>query len=132
MKNLEAEVAKLNQIIAEADAERLRQKKEYDVTINERDILGTQLIRRNDELVSGAALRKLVATQTCFRISSDDGSLVHKVACALLQSSKRLFYTSALASNTHHHAGQPKGKPMLSLALAVFSAVRACEMSGLV
>jgi len=50
MKNLEAEVAKLNHIIAEADAERFRQKKEYDITINERDILGTQLIRRNDEL----------------------------------------------------------------------------------
>lgn len=30
--------------------ERLRQKKEYDIVINERDILGTQLIRRNDEL----------------------------------------------------------------------------------
>eukprot|EP00116_Pleurobrachia_bachei_P016826 sb/3477088/ len=33
-----------------ADAERLRQKKELDQVINERDILGTQLIRRNDEL----------------------------------------------------------------------------------
>mmetsp|Transcript_9497 Transcript_9497/g.15525 ORF Transcript_9497/g.15525 Transcript_9497/m.15525 type:complete len:886 (+) Transcript_9497:227-2884(+) len=44
------EIAKLNHIINEADAERCRQKKEYDVVINERDILGTQLIRRNDEL----------------------------------------------------------------------------------
>merc|ERR1719453_2232914 len=34
----------------EADAERFRQQREYDVVINERDILGTQLIRRNDEL----------------------------------------------------------------------------------
>lgn len=33
-----------------APQERLRQKKEYDIVINERDILGTQLIRRNDEL----------------------------------------------------------------------------------
>ena len=30
--------------------ERLRQRKEYDIVIGERDILGTQLIRRNDEL----------------------------------------------------------------------------------
>mmetsp|Transcript_826 Transcript_826/g.1952 ORF Transcript_826/g.1952 Transcript_826/m.1952 type:complete len:874 (+) Transcript_826:61-2682(+) len=45
-----AETEKLNHIINEADQERLRQKKEYDVVINDRDILGTQLIRRNDEL----------------------------------------------------------------------------------
>ena len=45
-----SEIEKLNHIINEADQERLRQKKEYDIVINERDILGTQLIRRNDEL----------------------------------------------------------------------------------
>ena len=45
-----SEIEKLNHIINEADHERLRQKKEYDIVINERDILGTQLIRRNDEL----------------------------------------------------------------------------------
>eukprot|EP00957_Ditylum_brightwellii_P022810 1720692-Ditylum_brightwellii.AAC.1 len=32
------------------DEESLMQRKEYDQVINERDILGTQLIRRNDEL----------------------------------------------------------------------------------
>lgn len=31
-------------------AERLRQKKELDLVLGERDILGTQLIRRTDEL----------------------------------------------------------------------------------
>eukprot|EP01112_Ceratiomyxa_fruticulosa_P012266 TRINITY_DN3387_c0_g3_i2.p1 TRINITY_DN3387_c0_g3~~TRINITY_DN3387_c0_g3_i2.p1 ORF type:complete len:411 (-),score=88.25 TRINITY_DN3387_c0_g3_i2:81-1313(-) len=46
----QAEIQKLNHIINEADAERLRQKKEHDIVVNERDILGTQLIRRNDEL----------------------------------------------------------------------------------
>jgi chromosome segregation ATPase len=35
------ELDKLNQIINEADEERVRQKKEYDIVINERDILGT-------------------------------------------------------------------------------------------
>merc|ERR1711865_35627 len=42
-----AEINKLNHIISEADTERAAMKKEYDQVINERDILGTQLIRRN-------------------------------------------------------------------------------------
>jgi len=50
MKNYQSEVDKLNHIISEADSERFQQQREYDVVINERDILGTQLIRRNDEL----------------------------------------------------------------------------------
>ena len=37
-------------MIRRMDDEALEQKKEYDQVINERDILGTQLIRRNDEL----------------------------------------------------------------------------------
>ncbi|XP_029632383.1 cilia- and flagella-associated protein 58 [Salmo trutta] len=48
--NQEAEERKLLKIISDADAERLRQKKELDQVISERDILGTQLVRRNDEL----------------------------------------------------------------------------------
>eukprot|EP00842_Homolaphlyctis_polyrhiza_P005027 jgi/Hompol1/5525/HPOL_001291-RA len=50
IQNQQAEENKLRHIITEADAERLRQKKEYDAVVQERDILGTQLIRRNDEL----------------------------------------------------------------------------------
>ena len=50
MESQQAEERKLLKIIAEADSEKLRQKKELDQVINERDILGTQLIRRNDEL----------------------------------------------------------------------------------
>ncbi|XP_058044179.1 cilia- and flagella-associated protein 58 [Ahaetulla prasina] len=46
----EEEERKLLKIISEADAERLRQKKELDQVISERDILGSQLVRRNDEL----------------------------------------------------------------------------------
>jgi len=49
-QNQKTELEKLNQIIHEADHERVRQKKEYETVCNERDILGTQLIRRNDEL----------------------------------------------------------------------------------
>eukprot|EP01116_Phalansterium_solitarium_P023263 TRINITY_DN805_c0_g2_i2.p1 TRINITY_DN805_c0_g2~~TRINITY_DN805_c0_g2_i2.p1 ORF type:complete len:691 (+),score=375.87 TRINITY_DN805_c0_g2_i2:155-2227(+) len=46
----QAEIQKLNQVINEADAERINQLKEYQRVKNERDILGSQLIRRNDEL----------------------------------------------------------------------------------
>ena len=53
-----AEIEKLNHIITEADSERLRQKKEYDVVINERDILGTQVRRR--QLMSARTEAKLV------------------------------------------------------------------------
>lgn len=36
IKSQESEIGKLNQIIKEADAERQRQKKDYDTVINER------------------------------------------------------------------------------------------------
>src|SRR3989338_279220 len=44
------ELLKLNEIIAEADAEKAKQKRDHLAVMNERDILGTQLIQRNDEL----------------------------------------------------------------------------------
>lgn len=46
----QAEERKLLKIIQEADQERTRQKKQLEQVIQERDILGTQLVRRNDEL----------------------------------------------------------------------------------
>eukprot|EP01022_Parablepharisma_sp_SALTPOND_P010888 TRINITY_DN144_c0_g4_i1.p1 TRINITY_DN144_c0_g4~~TRINITY_DN144_c0_g4_i1.p1 ORF type:complete len:953 (-),score=235.09 TRINITY_DN144_c0_g4_i1:4364-7222(-) len=49
-KNQSQRIAKLNHIIAEAEAERARQRKDYEMVINERDILGNQLIKRTDEL----------------------------------------------------------------------------------
>ncbi|XP_072280404.1 cilia- and flagella-associated protein 58 [Pyxicephalus adspersus] len=48
--NQKAEETRLLKILSDADAERLRQKKELDQVISERDVLGTQLVRRNDEL----------------------------------------------------------------------------------
>ncbi|NWR60208.1 CFA58 protein, partial [Bucorvus abyssinicus] len=50
IESQEAEERKLQKIIAEADAEHLRQKREIDQVINERDILGSQLVRRNEEV----------------------------------------------------------------------------------
>lgn len=50
IQNQQSEEHKLRHIIAEADADRLKLKKDYDAVVQERDILGTQLIRRNDEL----------------------------------------------------------------------------------
>jgi len=43
-------VARLNHVITEAEAERTRQRKDYEIVVNERDILGNQLIKRTDEL----------------------------------------------------------------------------------
>lgn len=52
IKNYEGQISKLKYYIAEAEQERLKQKKEYEMVINDRDILGTQLIKRNEELAS--------------------------------------------------------------------------------
>jgi len=46
------EMKKLSQIIRDAEEEKTRQEKEFIAITNERDILGTQLIRRNEELKS--------------------------------------------------------------------------------
>mmetsp|Transcript_113442 Transcript_113442/g.208390 ORF Transcript_113442/g.208390 Transcript_113442/m.208390 type:complete len:856 (-) Transcript_113442:88-2655(-) len=46
----QSEIKKLESRIHEAEAERNSQKRKYEEIISERDILGTQLIRRNDEL----------------------------------------------------------------------------------
>merc|ERR1719262_1973276 len=45
-----AEIKKLESTIQEAETEKQSQQKEYEGVISERDILGTQLIRRNEEL----------------------------------------------------------------------------------
>lgn len=45
-----AQITKLNFIIKDTTAEHEHTRKEMHKTVNERDILGTQLIRRNDEL----------------------------------------------------------------------------------
>ena len=47
---MEKEISRLQVIIRDADSERKRQQKELDQVVTERDILGTQLVRRNDEL----------------------------------------------------------------------------------
>jgi chromosome segregation ATPase len=55
------EIKKLTGSIKHMDDEALSQRKEYDQVINERDILGMQLIRRNDEL---ALLYEKIRTQS--------------------------------------------------------------------
>ena len=49
-QELSNEITKLNRIIKQATEEHEKLKKDMSAVINERDILGTQLIRRNDEL----------------------------------------------------------------------------------
>ncbi|NXO72462.1 CFA58 protein, partial [Phainopepla nitens] len=50
IENQEAEEKNLLKIIAEADAERTKQQKEFDKVLDERRALGTKLTRRNDEV----------------------------------------------------------------------------------
>lgn len=50
LKNQESNISKLKYIIAEAKTEKQKQEKDYEMVVNERDILGTQLIKRNQEL----------------------------------------------------------------------------------
>jgi len=50
LKEKMTEITKLNGIIKEAVEEHQMTKKAYQSLMAERDILGTQLIRRNDEL----------------------------------------------------------------------------------
>lgn len=50
IKQQENELRNLTSVLRKMDEEAIAQRKEYDQVINERDILGTQLIRRNDEL----------------------------------------------------------------------------------
>ena len=57
-----AEVFTLNMIINEADTERLKQQKEYETVLSERDVLGTQLIKRVDEL--GGLYEKIKVQQS--------------------------------------------------------------------
>nr|CAH8848592.1 unnamed protein product [Trichobilharzia regenti] len=58
----EAEESKLLKIVAEADIERVKEKKEHEQVASERDVLGSQLVRRNDEL---ALLYEKIRIQQC-------------------------------------------------------------------
>lgn len=50
LEQMSKEVKNLNDLIRDADEERKRQQKDLQQVVSERDILGTQLVRRNDEL----------------------------------------------------------------------------------
>ena len=50
IKTQENDIARLKYVISEAEAEKSKQKKDYEMVMNERDILSTQLIKRDEEL----------------------------------------------------------------------------------
>ena len=50
IRTQESDIARLKYVITEAEQEKQKQRKDYEMVINERDILGTQLIKRNEEL----------------------------------------------------------------------------------
>ena len=71
LKNYQSEVDKLNHLISEADAERFRQQREYDVVINERDILGTQV--KTASTLSLASLCSLSSFEGARNVSPASG-----------------------------------------------------------
>ena len=50
IRTQESDIARLKYVITEAEQEKQKQRKDYEMVINERDILGTQLIKRNEEI----------------------------------------------------------------------------------
>lgn len=50
MKNLKDQIMKLQFIIKESGSQKTKLKEQFEMIVSERDILGTQLIRRNEEL----------------------------------------------------------------------------------
>lgn len=72
-----AEIDKLNHIINEADEERVRQKKEYDIVINERDILGAYFWQHIIMRVASAS----TAARTRYRSASCGTELPQPERC---------------------------------------------------
>jgi chromosome segregation ATPase len=68
----EDEVLRLTLIIKEADEERRKQQKDFEAFVSDRDILGTQLIRRNDEI---ALLYEKIAIQNA---ALDKGAMQYR------------------------------------------------------
>jgi chromosome segregation ATPase len=62
IKNIDTEISKLHTIIKNSEDSRQKKKDEYELVVAERDILGTQLIRRNDE--SALLYEKIKIQQT--------------------------------------------------------------------
>lgn len=62
IKNFSNEISKLHSSIRQLETERQHKKDEYELILAERDILGTQLIRRNDE--SALLYEKIKIQQT--------------------------------------------------------------------
>lgn len=62
IKNFSNEISKLHSSIRALETERQHKKDEYELILAERDILGTQLIRRNDE--SALLYEKIKIQQT--------------------------------------------------------------------
>ncbi len=62
IKNFHNEISKLHAIIRDSENQRQRKKDQYELIVAERDILGTQLIRRNDQ--SALLYQKIKIQQT--------------------------------------------------------------------
>ena len=92
--SFKAEVSKLNQIINEAEAERVKQQKEFEIVVNERDILGTQLIKRNDELTR---LYEKIKLQQCTLAQGERAYAERLADISALQKDSQLLKSELIA-----------------------------------
>merc|ERR1719222_1787404 len=93
----QAEIKKLGSRIHEAEGERNSQKRKYEEIISERDVLGQQLIRRNDEL---ALLYEKIKIQ---QRTLQDGEIAYKQR---LEESRGLLINTASLKREHIIAGR--------------------------
>merc|ERR1712112_770968 len=76
------EIKKMEASIQEAELQRQSQNKEYETLITERDILGTQLVRRNDEL---ALLYEKIKIQA---MAAQKGEFAYQQRCEEIRGAK--------------------------------------------
>lgn len=88
-----AEIKKLEMRIHEAESDRTTQKQDYQELISQRDVLGTQLIRRNDEM--GLLYEKIKIRQRMLQ----EGEIAYKQR--LLESRALMIRTAALKRERH-------------------------------
>eukprot|EP00760_Papus_ankaliazontas_P014378 PhM_4_TR16074/c0_g1_i1/m.94362 len=109
---LNQEVNKLNEIIAEADLEKSKQHRDCENVTNERDILGMQLIRRNDEL---AQLYERIRIQQSALKKGEAQFRLRMVELTQFEEKRRLLYAQ-LASIKAMAARLPQVRTMLNRA----------------
>jgi len=98
LSGMEKEISNLQQVIRDADTDKKNQQKELDRVTTEKDILGTQLVRRNDELTLLHEKTKLQQStmmkgEEHYKARQDD-IRVMKLELSKMRREKRILLTS--------------------------------------